>query len=45
MKYDPLEESKDLKEKITQLQQKKKHLENETRRKLSWEKEKHGQNG
>ena len=40
MKYDPLEESKDLKEKITQLQQKKKHLENETRRKLSWEKRK-----
>ena len=40
MKYDPLEESKDLKEKITQLQQKKKQLENETRRKLSWEKRK-----
>ena len=40
MKYDPLEESKDLKEKITQLQQKKKQLENDTRRKLSWEKRK-----
>ena len=40
MTYDPLEESKDLKEKITQLQQKKKQLENETRRKLSWEKRK-----
>ena len=40
MKYDPLEESKDLKEKITQLQQKKKLLENETRRKLNWEKRK-----
>ena len=32
-----LEESKDLKEKITQLQQKKQRFENETRRKLSWE--------
>ena len=37
MKYDPLEESKDLKEKINQLQQKKQRLKNETRRKLSWE--------
>lgn len=40
MKYDPLVESKDLKEKITQLQQKKQRLENETRRKVSWEKRK-----
>ena len=40
MEYGPLEESKDLKEKITQLQQKKKQLENETRRNLSWEKRK-----
>lgn len=40
MKYDPLEESKDLKEKISQLQQKKKQLETETRRKLNWEKRK-----
>lgn len=37
MKYDSLEESKDLKEKITKLQQQKQRLENETRRKLSWE--------
>jgi len=40
MKYDPLEESKDLREKITQLQQKKQQLENETRKKLTWEKRK-----
>ncbi|MEK3981574.1 hypothetical protein MKY37_21430 [Psychrobacillus sp. FSL K6-2836] len=40
MKYDPLEESNDLKAKINQLQQKKKQLETETRRKLSWEKRK-----
>jgi len=40
MKYDPLEESKDLKEKITLLQHKKLRLENETRRKLNWEKRK-----
>ena len=37
MKYDPLEESKDLKEKITKLQHKKQRLENETKRKLRWE--------
>lgn len=40
MKHDPLEESKDLKEKIGQLQQKKKQLESETRGKLNWEKRK-----
>lgn len=37
MKYDPLEEFKDLSEKLTELQQKKKRLANETRRKLNWE--------
>lgn len=37
MKYDPLDESKDLKEKINKLQQKKQQLENETRKKLNWE--------
>lgn len=40
METNPFEESKQLKARINQLQQKKKQLETETRRKMMWEKRK-----